>query len=38
MKLKCCWNEELKEWFDWDNIGENKYMCSNCGDVLEVEE
>jgi len=30
MILKCCWNEEVGEWYDSISIGCDEVMCSGC--------
>ena len=38
-RMKCCWNEEKKEWYEVESIGVNRYRCLGCyEEVLEVEE
>ena len=29
-KIKCCWNEEKKEYYDCESIGINEYRCLGC--------
>ena len=31
---KCCYNEELQDWFELVKIGQNKFMCAGCGQVI----
>tara|TARA_Y100000034_G_scaffold123600_1_gene170550 strand:- start:588 stop:809 length:222 start_codon:yes stop_codon:yes gene_type:complete len=35
-KMKCCWNEEKKEYYETESIGLNKFRCLGC--YKEIEE
>ena len=31
---KCCWNEEKKEWYNFESISPTKKQCLGCGKIL----